>query len=259
MTRSSRPRKTANLSDSVHHQLNMYALAASAASVGMLALAKPAQARIIYTHAHQEVGRGLTLDLNHDGIADFKIEKAYYGHFAWLVAASLGSNRVWGGAKPFQAAELPAGYPVGWNRTKFHVGGSIIATTTIRPEKSLYACSVDSGGISCNGPWSKATSGYLGLKFFITGKIHYGWARLSYSPKLPGTWFLEGYAYETIPKKPIITGKKKGPNEIDLGIEQRNPASLAPPSLNPATLGLLATGSPGLSIWRREELLEARR
>jgi len=36
-----RPRKTANLSESIHQQLSMYALAASAAGVGALCFAKP--------------------------------------------------------------------------------------------------------------------------------------------------------------------------------------------------------------------------
>jgi hypothetical protein len=46
-----RSRDTVTLSDSVHHQLNMYALAASAAGVSVLALAQPAECKIIYTHA----------------------------------------------------------------------------------------------------------------------------------------------------------------------------------------------------------------
>jgi hypothetical protein len=50
MKRSPRPRKTADLSDSVHRQLNLYALAAGAAGVGMLALSQPTEAEIIYTH-----------------------------------------------------------------------------------------------------------------------------------------------------------------------------------------------------------------
>jgi hypothetical protein len=40
MTHFPRPRKTVNLSDSMHQYLNMYALAASAAGVGALALSK---------------------------------------------------------------------------------------------------------------------------------------------------------------------------------------------------------------------------
>jgi hypothetical protein len=49
MKRSSGPRKTANFSRSIHQQLNMYALAAGAAGVGVLALAQPAEAKIVYT------------------------------------------------------------------------------------------------------------------------------------------------------------------------------------------------------------------
>jgi hypothetical protein len=44
MQRSSRPiRTSAKLSDSLHRQLNMYALAASAAGVGLLAFAQPTE------------------------------------------------------------------------------------------------------------------------------------------------------------------------------------------------------------------------
>jgi hypothetical protein len=54
MNRSSTPRKTACLSKSVHQQLNMYAIAAGAA--GVLALAGPAEAKIIYTQTHVVIG-----------------------------------------------------------------------------------------------------------------------------------------------------------------------------------------------------------
>ena len=51
-----RLRKTANLSDSVHQQLNSYALLATASGVGMLALVQPTAAKIIYTPAHVVLG-----------------------------------------------------------------------------------------------------------------------------------------------------------------------------------------------------------
>jgi hypothetical protein len=46
-----------------------------------------------------------------------------------------------------------------------------------------------------------------------------------------------GYAYETIPNKPIITGKTKGPDVI---------------TLDPATLGHLAVGASQIPTWRGE-------
>jgi hypothetical protein len=56
MKHSSGPRKTANLSESVHQQLNMYGVAAGAAGVGMLALAQPSEAKIVYTPANVQFG-----------------------------------------------------------------------------------------------------------------------------------------------------------------------------------------------------------
>src|SRR5215831_893143 len=82
MKRSSRPPATAELSNSLHHRLNSYALAAGAAGVGVLAVAQPADAKIVYTPAHVVVGRTLPLDLNHDGIVDFTI----------LVSSRTGGN-----------------------------------------------------------------------------------------------------------------------------------------------------------------------
>jgi hypothetical protein len=61
---------------------------------------------------------------------------------------------------------------------------------------------------------------------------------------------LTGHAYETIPNKPITTGQTKGPDNNS--IEEPN-AALTMPTPDPATLGALAMGSPGLSIWRRKE------
>src|SRR5271167_317755 len=78
MKRPSGPCKTANLPESVHHQLSMYALAAGAAGVSVLALARPAEAKIVYTPAHIGIGRGgqVGIDLNHDGITDFYIQNS---------------------------------------------------------------------------------------------------------------------------------------------------------------------------------------
>jgi len=93
---------------------------------------------------------------------------------------------------------------------------------------------------------------YLGLKFTIKGKIHFGWARvkvdtLQTQQKFSAT--LTGYAYETIPGKPIIAGATNGPDD---GAEPV-PASIKTHTPKPATVGMLALGAPGLSIWRREE------
>ena len=74
-----------------------------------------------------------------------------------------------------------------------------------------------------------------------TGRFHYGWARLNVvidNPKLNqiNRVLLTGYAYETIPNKPIIAGKTKGPDVT---------------TVQPASLGHLAAGaSANFLLWR---------
>ncbi len=66
------------------------------------------------------------------------------------------------------------------------------------------------------GPWNDVTDRYLGFRFVIKEGWHYGWAQLSVNlnenENLEGT--LTGYAYESVPLKPIIAGKIKGPDVI---------------------------------------------
>jgi hypothetical protein len=100
-------------------------------------------------------------------------------------------------------------------------------------------------------PWIKTKQAYVGFKFLIKGKVHFGWARIKRvvgSFGFPAT--VTGYAYETIPNKPIVTGKTKGPDEIDVANAN---AVVVSPVGKPASLGLLALGAPALSAWRREE------
>src|SRR5215831_11871763 len=92
MKRSSRPCVAVELSKPLTHQLNMYALAAGASGVGLLALAPPAEAKIIYTPAHI-IGPWFNLDLNHDGIVDFNF--VTFGNAStrfWFVCQYLNSD-----------------------------------------------------------------------------------------------------------------------------------------------------------------------
>jgi len=115
----------------------------------------------------------------------------------------------------------------------------------------VYQLVCQCGHTSTFGPWDNVANRYLGLKFKIHGKTHHGWARLSIQwVNGSFTATLTGYAYETIPNKPIIAGDKKAESS---SVEQPNPAALTIPTPKPASLGLLAMGSPALSIWRRKE------
>jgi len=68
------------MSSPLERRLNAYAIAASAAGVGLLALSPSAEARVIYTPAHLHIGvdSTLLLDLNHDGIIDFTIHNHFF-------------------------------------------------------------------------------------------------------------------------------------------------------------------------------------
>jgi len=102
----------------------------------------------------------------------------------------------------------------------------------------------------CNGPWSGGTR-YLGLEFSISGEVHFGWARLNVSCKeLHVFASLTGYAYETIPNKPIIAGQTKG---TDQKSSAGPDANLTAPAPKAAPLGVLALGLRGLSVRRQEE------
>jgi hypothetical protein len=67
------------LNHKLDHKLLGYASAASAAGVGILALAQSAQAKIIYVPTQQTIPpRGsVALDLNNDGVTDFIINSNY--------------------------------------------------------------------------------------------------------------------------------------------------------------------------------------
>ena len=99
-------------------------------------------------------------------------------------------------------------------------------------------------GTRWSGAWVKGGDGvkdrYLGLKFKIKGKFHFGWARLTVTitGKHDFGATLTGYAYESIANKPIIAGKTKGPDVI---------------TLQSGSLGHLARGAYATQAWRAKQ------
>ena len=262
MKRSPGTRKTSNLSTSVHQQLNAYALAASAAGVGMLALTQPAEAKIVYTPAHVVIGAPIPLDLNHDGIADFYVLEGgshFGGERSLFVCQSVGS----GGSGPFCSyskvtnsirATLSMGKDFGAalrSGARIQHGNRFVADL---PLGTVVGYSSTSSRTDWFGPWFNGGKGvkrrYLGLRFKIKGRFHFGWARITVTTSKDRKNFtatLTGYAYETIPGRAIVAGQTKGLD--DVGVESSN-APLTTPALGPATLGMLALGAPALSVMR---------
>jgi hypothetical protein len=251
MKPSSQPRTPSRLSDSVHHQLNLYAIAAAAAGIGALIVPSTAEAKVIYTPANVGISGAYGLDLTNNGKPDFLLVRngcssgprcTYIAVCASFVerfcdAFSTSTTR------SNQVRVNPAGdAAVLWPGVKVNDGRfePLPAPGILMGMRRNLRTSTTSQS-NWTGPWVDGGKGvknrYLGLKFKINGKFHFGWARLTVSTvnkRISAT--LTGYAYETIPHKPLITGKTKGPDVVE--------------AAEPATLGRLAQGSGGLAAWR---------
>jgi hypothetical protein len=190
----------------------MYALGAAAAGVAALSLVQSADGEIVYTPAHKTVplNRTIPIDLNHDGIHDFGLTNITHnttspfgdflaatplnsGNGIWVQATSRGFNNY--------AVALREGVRIGPTSSgkRFQAGRDVLAFRS------------SGSGTRSGGPWKNVHNRYLGLKFLIKGKVHYGWARLDVTiegPNVNAT--LTGYAFETIPDKAIIAGQTKG-------------------------------------------------
>jgi hypothetical protein len=242
------------LSSSLVYLLNLYALSATAAGVASLALAQPAEAKIVYTPAHIRllVNRLTELDLDHDGTKDFQFRNLYGSHrnSTLSIIPAQSSNRVWAGsctASIFKtshcALPLSKGRTIG-PRSPFEKNPSSLLMVA-------YQANTSQAGTYFGG-WARRDA-YLGLKFVIKGKTHFGWARVRMHGRSKGFFAtIIGYAYETIPNKAIVTGTTKGQEEKS-SVEHLSPASLAVTTRKPATLGLLALGYPSGDVRCREQ------
>jgi hypothetical protein len=218
-----------------------YAALAAAGGVAMLALSPNAEAKVVYTPAHQKLPLNATfaLDVNADGNPDFNFfassflggalrrETYTFNSDAGLtVIGAVESNQVWGTGEDVSA--LSAGVKIGGNggNGKFAASHDIMG----------FVAATDGEAPFYYGPWAPQKGNvkdrYVGLKFVINGETHYGWARFNVQVRQPLEGNLQailtGYAYETVPNTPIMAGKTSGAEVADK---------------QPATLGQLAAGA----------------
>jgi hypothetical protein len=246
-------RRPANLAADLDKSLLGYATAASAAGVGLLALAQPAEAKVVYTASNTPItvnGPAVPLDLNHDGVADFsffnlsgtcehakrirRLEGCSFAYMEIIAAQTgneIGSSQTFNGAQC--AAELRAGHLVANNKKFKPTAASMF---------EIVGTSGDPGSLNCLWHGKGNSGGYLGLKFVVKGETFYGWAHVSLTPTGP---VLSGYAYEDVANQSIKTGATRGAEDADAS----HPALL--PAPQPASLGMLALGARGVAIWRR--------
>ena len=231
----------------LNYRMALYSATAVAAGVGMLALAQPAESEVVVTHVKTPIplvtSHGLAtwatipIDINGDGINDFSFSNYYFSyhsfHHTQRVVPLTGGEVVITGKGIFYgtAAALPWGQRIGPSANFNSAVKDTIEGT-------------HSGGYFGNWKNSTTKSLYLGVKFPIAGQSHYGWVRVEFAPGLVGT--IVSYAYETVPNRPIRAGALKGMDAVKENAS--NASQVTGPSL-----GMLALGADGLSLWRREE------
>jgi hypothetical protein len=236
------PRAAAPISSTLEKHLATYMMVAAATGVGVLALAQPSEAEIVYTATNQVLNsRNLvTVDFNNDGVTDlsFRLSSRGYGS---VLFADAGQNHLMNGYSAAQV--LPWGKRIG-------PAGSFGANNVFLAGANHHFGSC----VTYGGYWVNKKGFYLGVQFSIGSEIHYGWVRLSIVPVCTngGSDLVTGYAYETIPNKPIIAGKTSGP------VTNIRYNDLLPARPQQPNLGMLALGTDGLNIWRREEEATAR-
>jgi hypothetical protein len=233
-----------------HLEKNLLAYAA-AASTGVLCAALPAEAEIIYIPSNTPMaiaqlnqGPALTpLDLTGAGAPQFGFAMSSTKNFTYsgttagfkffLKVVPAQGNTVVQGQQAPTASAVPAGVKIG-PQEKFGAGDLYLAIN-----------SFNNGEARNSGTWRNVGFAYVGLKFLINGQVHYGWARVKF-PFLGGVDFPEGdyypsiygYAYESAPDTPIVTGQTSGSSPR------------ATNAIAPASLGMLAAGASGVKSWR---------
>jgi len=218
--------------------------------LGSLALFTPiAGAEIVYTPTNQSIGKPngfstLPIDLNNDGIADLNLSAYNFisfssglHHFASLAAVAKAGNMILATSHVagFAAADFP-GEVIG--------AGGVAGRFKADGLMARSRASTDGGHssfFSQAGQWLNAKDRYLGVKFSISGEVHYGWARISASP---GNATLTGYAYETIANKPILAGATED-SQSQLGTDASQAALRNRLKRRYGNLGALARGADG--------------
>jgi hypothetical protein len=234
---SSKRKNPAELPAHLRDRLISYTAAAGAA----LSVAAPAaQAKVVYVPTNVEVTNGYAIDIGGIRAVSFPIlstmgEEAVYASApgGWIVTHCSSCERVVAATQTQAPAKLASGARIGPK------GPFAIAKSRMDFAYPILTWPTP-GSI---GPWRAVggpATGYLGFRFLVDGKPHFGWARLtferSYDPT-PLVVTLSGYAYETIEDRPIVAGDESG----------RTVSEIAPQP----SLGMLAFGSQAVAFWRK--------
>jgi hypothetical protein len=250
--------RPSNKTESIDYRVKLYSMAAAAAGVSVLALAQPAQGEVVVTKKNIPIsGLGaVSIDLNNDGIADFSfsldIRNGDHSFYRTLFVAPLTGGEAVGGGRgshgPYASA-LVRGAKIG---PSAHFSSSAARGELVIERSVGFASATTTEKFY--GDWGgNPANRYLGVKFLIDGKTHYGWVRLTVLTNGDVTATITAYAYETIANKKLDAGVSSG----DTGKSTEDHAQNVIQTSHAPSLGILALGANGLALWRRDETLHA--
>jgi hypothetical protein len=220
-------------------RLTAYTIAAAAAGVTALVAIPPAAAEIVFTPTQSILTLGTVLiDLDHNGVNDFVLSVGVFpvGDRRLNVRGLSPRNGIQGYVGPsYPPLALKSGYVIGQGDGFYQ---DVAPAANVEVNENLQTV--------ISGPFPNVGDRFLGLRFVIDGKTHYGWAVLNVKAAAPGHIpnlhvALLGYAYNTVPNEAIHAGQ----------VSERS-SELLP---NRGTLAALALGWPVLR--RKEEELKS--
>jgi hypothetical protein len=262
-------------SNHLNRQIGQYSLAAAVAGVSVLALAAPVAGEVVVTKktiqipvSSSDMPHPVRISMANNGVNNFSFSLASFPAngstypLRDLIVYGASSN-----ANPevaccslhAYAPALQRGARIGPSAGTVGFGGGYANI------ERTYAGPIVRG---LRGSWGgNPKDRYVGVRFWISGKTHYGWIRLTvktstdpHGPRLTAT--ITGYAYETVANKPILAGTAATESTTSAEVASKPTAQvITPKNLVPTnfqnqagpSLGMLAAGSDAMPLWRREE------
>ncbi|MBL6964177.1 MAG: T9SS type A sorting domain-containing protein [Bacteroidetes bacterium] len=179
-------------------------------AAGVVASAGIANAQIVYTDIDPDImisDSSYLIDLNNDANADFRLIHLYYYYSNSILNAigleGLNINEALGDTilstsysyVSFYPAMLNANDDISENKQVWYYSSYAL----------MYYNGVYGSYTFKGGNWKSTTDKFLGLRFKMDGKWHYGWARIDITAK-GEAFIIKDYAYESYPEKHILAG-----------------------------------------------------